>query len=122
MQLLRALIEKGEEASTAYVHSREQIERMHGAEDGTEIHYERQHGDRREYKETADPITEQTPASVLNEYGVNQRDINQLDRHDCFTLADVRVVLRNRDILAWEMCGVVMEQRVKAAMERIDGR
>jgi hypothetical protein len=81
---------------------REAIERRHEGDDGTLTHYERQHGDRREYLDgPPDPISDTSPIHVLAFYGLGTRDIELLDRHGCETVGDVRAAIDNFDWKEW---------------------
>jgi hypothetical protein len=117
---IAAIAGTGEAVSEEYRHERERIEARHGNDDGTSIHYERQHGDRREYAEQPEAISDESPVSSLRVCGLNQRDMNQLERNDCYTIADVRLAVKNGDIVAWNMCGPIMLERVIAALKKAD--
>jgi hypothetical protein len=81
---------------------RQAIERRHEGDDGTETHYDRQHGDRREYaSDLPDPISDASPIHVLAYYGLATREIELLDRHDCETVGDVRAAMDGVDCKAW---------------------
>jgi hypothetical protein len=98
----------------------EQRRRIEAArDDGTERFFRRAVGGPDTYTETPDAITDDSPVAALCELGLSNRDLCQLERHDCETVADVREVLRTGDILMWRMCGPTMENHVRDAVAKI---
>jgi hypothetical protein len=88
-------------------------------DDGTERFFRRAVGGPDAYQETPDAIDDDSPVAALGELGLSNRDLCQLERHDCETVADVREVLRTGDILMWRMCGPTMESHVREAVAKI---
>ena len=120
MQSIAALAGTGEAVSAAYVKHRKAIEASHGNDDGTEIHYERQHGDRREYaNDLPDPISEASPLHTLAYYGLGRHDLELLERHKCLSIGDVRLALSNGYVLSWTGVDRITRDRIADAVEMV---
>jgi hypothetical protein len=110
----------GDTASPDFVRQRELIEARHkGNDDGTETHYARQHGARREYTDIPDPISDESPTHCLAYYGLGVRQLELLERHDCLTIGDVRTAVNNCDIQAWQGGERNTENAIREALEAI---
>ena len=120
MQSLTAQLGNGEAVSAAYVASRKTIESRHQPnDDGTLTLALHCFGDGHEYDESADPVTDADSVNYLLAYGCNQRDVNMLESFDCRTIRQARRAVERGEIPTWPMCGAVMEQRVRQAVERV---
>jgi len=121
MQSLAAQLGNGEAVSAAYVKHRKAIENQHGNDDGTAIHYERQHGDRREYlDDLPDPLSDASPTIRLREFGLTPHYCEVLDRNGAYTISLVREALRRQEIHEWPGCQRKTEADIRAAVERMD--
>jgi len=121
MRLLGEIAEgHGDTASPDFVRQRELIERRHGGDDGTNIHYARQHGERAEYKDDLpDPISDASPVHCLAYYGLGVREMELLERHGCMSIGDVRKALDDCEIIAWSGGERKTENMIREAVEGI---
>jgi hypothetical protein len=120
MQSLAALAGTGEAVSAAYVASRKAIEARHDAnDDGSLTLALRCCGDGHEYDESSDPVTDADSVAYLLAYGCCQRDIECLEQYDVRTIRQARNAVNRGEIPTWRNCGVVMENRVRQAVERV---
>jgi len=112
----------GDYATADYVARRRAIEA--GRDDGTETHYRREKGPRDVYADDLpDPISDASPTHVLAYYGLGTREIELLERHLCLTIADVKVAIRDCEIIRWSGGGEAKatEQVIREAVEGIPG-
>jgi hypothetical protein len=109
-----------ERVTPAELARREAIERRHDGDDGTLTHYERQHGDRREYLDgPPDPISDLSPIHVLAYYGLGTREIELLERHGCETVGDVRAAICDGDVVAWRQLEEPTRDKIAEAVEMV---
>jgi hypothetical protein len=103
-----------------YIAERRRIEESHGDDDGTECHFCREMRRREMYRERETPVTEDSPVSALERYGMTDQLRGVLDAAGFETVADLRRELLAGRLVKVRHIGARSAKKAAAVLRRLD--